>query len=138
MLWSQSTVSENGEPPDTGTMRSGLLEFQKDQTQNARRPVVITTASGAVIFETGMAVDATALPMLTLRTTGTGSAANARGGHQWVALRPTSTPSRTEAGPIPGYYVSIERCPSQLSEGMHDRFAIHSCLLTQLRSEVET
>src|SRR5712672_1686585 len=49
MLWSQSTVSENGEPPDTGTnAKAACSNSKKIKLKMRGGPVVITAASGAV------------------------------------------------------------------------------------------
>lgn len=72
-------------------------------------PVVITVASGAVIFETGMAVDADGAPnAYAPNDRGLDRLANARRGHHWVGIATDShgRPFVQKRGRYRGYYVS--------------------------------
>jgi len=110
MLWSQSTVSENGKSPDTGTnAKAACSNSKKIKLKMRGGPVVITAASGAVIFETGMAVDADGAPnAYAPNNRGLDRLANARRGHQWVGIATDQHghPYVQKRGRYRGYYVS--------------------------------
>jgi len=72
-------------------------------------PVVITAASDAVIFETGMAVDADGAPnAYAPHNRGLDRLENARRGHQWVGIATDrhGHPFVQKRGRYRGYYVS--------------------------------
>ncbi len=110
MLWSQSSTAENGEPPDAGTnTKAACSNSKKIKFKMRGGPVVITAASGAVIFETGMAVDADGAPnAYAPHNRGLDRLENARRGHHWVGIATDQHghPFVQKRGRYRGYYVS--------------------------------